>query len=540
MNSMTEETQKTTKPSDSMVGSSDLSDRDSDASFHVPESVQQFLSYFRQKFREGNTTEIHNLYETSFNRYTERYFKNTPWPAPEIAAKYMQDDQVFLLFYKELYYRHIYSRLQPTLAQRVEAWDNYCDLFNFVLNDGLVDVELPPSWLWDITDEFIYQFETWCLYRSRLKNKTEEEIAYLQDNDHIWNVNFLLQYLHALVNKSNICSWLLNGNEPVGSSDPEDEDFDFSTLTVYRFLGYFSIIGLLRVHCLLGDYKLALMVLQPVDFDENTALFTRVTACYISLYYYMTFAFLMLRRYEDAVRVLGSTLLHIGRIKQHHTRSYQYEQIHKRTDQMLALLAISLVFSSQHVDESVNNMLREKFADKMNRLRQGEESIFEELFIYACPKFVLPCSPSYDRSMDRHMEASFLQTKMFMREVHQRLAVLEVKSFLRLYTSIEIGKLAQLMETSEEAFISFLLCFKHKTFMFRGSATQPPAEGNFISIAPINYHVDVDIVRVIDSKQESRFGEYFLQHIKKFQEFIKLLEEKETGVMTNGVNDRIA
>ncbi|GJQ08622.1 hypothetical protein GpartN1_g413.t1 [Galdieria partita] len=505
---------------------SDLSDRDADAHFNVPESVQQFLSYFRQKFREGNVSEVHTLYETSFNRYSERYFKTTSWPNPEVAAKYVDNDEVFLLFYKELYYRHIYSRLQPTLAQRVEAWDNYCDLFNFILNDGIVEFDLPPSWLWDITDEFIYQFETWCHYRNRLKNKTEEEIAYLKDNEHIWNVNFLLQYLHAMVNKSNICPWLLNGNEPVGSSDPDDDDFDYSTIPVYRFLGYFSIIGLLRVHCLLGDYKLALMVLQPLDFDDNTALFTRVTACYISLYYYMTFAFLMLRRYEDAVRVLGSTLLHIGRIKQHHTRSYQYEQIHKRTDQMLALLAISLVFSCQNVDESVNSMLREKFGDKILRMRQGEESVFEELFIYACPKFVSPCSPDYDRPIDRHMEASYLQTKTFMREVGQRLAVPEVKSFLSLYTSIELAKLAQFMETTEEMFRSFLLCFKHKTFVFRGSPGQAPAEGSFVSCAPVSFYVDNDVVRVMDTKMESKFGEYFLQHIGKLQDFIQMLEQK--------------
>lgn len=137
-----------------VITSSDVSDRDSDVHSTVPESVQQFLSYFRQKFREGNVSEVHTLYETSFNRYSERYFKTTSWPNPEIAAKYVDNgksncdansrsktndyafsiDEVFLLFYKELYYRHIYSRLQPTLAQRVEAWDNYCDLFNFILS----------------------------------------------------------------------------------------------------------------------------------------------------------------------------------------------------------------------------------------------------------------------------------------------------------------------------------------------------------------------------------------------------------------------
>jgi len=139
-----------------VMTSPDLSDRDPDAFHSVPESVQQFLSYFRQKFREGNVSEVHTLYETTFNRYSERYFKTTSWPSPEIVAKYVDDgkyhifiliespfltsewfglDEVFLLFYKELYYRHIYSRLVPTLAQRLEAWENYCELFNFILSE---------------------------------------------------------------------------------------------------------------------------------------------------------------------------------------------------------------------------------------------------------------------------------------------------------------------------------------------------------------------------------------------------------------------
>ena len=63
-----------------------------------------------------------------------------------------------MILYRELYFRHIYSRLQPTLEQRFESYENYCDLFNYVLDsDAPVPLELPTQWLWDIIDEFIYQ-----------------------------------------------------------------------------------------------------------------------------------------------------------------------------------------------------------------------------------------------------------------------------------------------------------------------------------------------------------------------------------------------
>ena len=65
-----------------------------------------------------------------------------------------------MLLYKELYYRHIYSKLQPTLEQRIESWLNYCDIFNLLLNvDSPLALELPNQWLWDMVDEFIYQFQ---------------------------------------------------------------------------------------------------------------------------------------------------------------------------------------------------------------------------------------------------------------------------------------------------------------------------------------------------------------------------------------------
>lgn len=46
-------------------------------------------------------------------------------------------DQTFLILYKELYFRHIYARVQqgPTIEQMFESYYNYCDLFNHILSE---------------------------------------------------------------------------------------------------------------------------------------------------------------------------------------------------------------------------------------------------------------------------------------------------------------------------------------------------------------------------------------------------------------------
>jgi hypothetical protein len=63
------------------------------------------------------------------------------------------------MLYKELYFRHIFAKMQPTVDDKFDSFQNYVDLFNLLLGLNSTDpeFELPISWLWDILDEFIYQ-----------------------------------------------------------------------------------------------------------------------------------------------------------------------------------------------------------------------------------------------------------------------------------------------------------------------------------------------------------------------------------------------
>lgn len=38
-----------------------------------------------------------------------------------------------MIFYKEMYYRHIYAKLQPSIYQRFESFNAYCELFDYLL-----------------------------------------------------------------------------------------------------------------------------------------------------------------------------------------------------------------------------------------------------------------------------------------------------------------------------------------------------------------------------------------------------------------------
>ncbi|XP_073120422.1 uncharacterized protein [Henckelia pumila] len=150
---------------------------------YVPDSVKFFVVHMYRHIREKNVYEIHQMYENSFQiqSISDRFYKDSPWPSVDAVAPYVYNDHVFCLLYREMWFCHLYARLSPTLKQRIDSWDNYCSLFQVVLH-GVVNMQLPNQWLWDMVDEFVYQFQSFCQYRAKMKNKTEQEISLLRQH----------------------------------------------------------------------------------------------------------------------------------------------------------------------------------------------------------------------------------------------------------------------------------------------------------------------------------------------------------------------
>ena len=160
----------------------------------------------------------------------------------------------------ELYYRHIYARLQPNLEQRINSFYNYCELFNYILNaEEPVSLELPDQWLWELIDEFIYQFQSFTQFKASTSQKTYSKTSEesLTSNSKVWDVLCVLNVLHYFIDKSNIKNQL---EMYVSGGDPDSVAGSFGRHPLYKMMGYFSLIGLLRVHSLLGDYFQAIKV----------------------------------------------------------------------------------------------------------------------------------------------------------------------------------------------------------------------------------------------------------------------------------------
>lgn len=377
---------------------------------------------------------------------------------------------------------------QATLETKLMSYDTYCNTFHQILNsDGPVDLDVPsvsrPSetptlrnnadehqdyWAWDVIDEFIYQFNSFCSYRQRvaLKNDNEEEIQLLRENPNTWGCYSVLNVLYSLIQRSQISEQLAAMKR---GEDPAQYAGEYGNRRLYKMLGYFSIIGLLRVHCLLGDFSLALKTLDDIELNKK-AMFARVMAAHFTTYYYVGFSYMMMRRYADAIRMFSHILVYVSRTK-NFQKNAQYDSITKKNDQMYALIAICVAFQPTRLDDTIHTALREKYGEQFNRMQRGGPDalpLFEELFRSACPKFISPTPPDFDNP-EINTDPVEHHLAIFMDEVKNNMWSPMVKSYLKLYTTMDLKKLAGFLEVEPEKLRNWLLINKQRSRQVRWS-----------------------------------------------------------------------
>ena len=485
---------------------------DEDDLHSVPDLIKQFVVYFYRHIREKNVYEILTMYDFTWAKLSDQFFKSSPWPLAEVISPLANDDHVFLLLYREMYFRHLYARSVPSLAQQAASWENYRSLLGLILH-GSVNMQLPVKWLWDMVDELIYQYQAYCAFRGKLSAKGPEELAALRacEDEGVWSTLAVLGYLQALVDKSGIDGVLAReaaGKERFAETDGYEPDRS----NVLKMLGYFSKLGLLRVHVLLGDYATGLKALEPVDPRQPGAMFTKVVGSYVTALTHVGFAQLMSGRYAEAIRSFNAILAALVRAKAALARAPQADLVAKRTEQLFALLALALALSPQVklVDEVVLAATRDKHGEKMARVARGEETPADELFTYACPKFVNPARPDFEAAAavdNANQEAYRAQLRLFLGEVRALAPLSALRAVLRLYTTIPVAKLAALVEAPDAAALHQQLAAlkqKQRGNALAGAAALEAAGG---AAEDLDFYVEGDMVHVMDTKVVRQHGE---------------------------------
>ncbi|OLL26281.1 Eukaryotic translation initiation factor 3 subunit L [Neolecta irregularis DAH-3] len=480
----------------------------------IPTDVRDYISYFYSVFLAKKNHEMHACYESSFNKLTDKYYRNSAWPEAETIAPLVNHDLFFLAIYKELYFRHCYSKLQPTKEQRVQSYENYCEFFRLVLNSDDIarnDVQLPTHYIWDVIDEFIYQFQSFCTYRNRLSKKSEQELNFLKQNCQVWNSYDVLNVLYSLIQKSKMIDQLKAAKQ---GQDPNTVAGDFGKLQIYRALGYFSIIGLLRVHCLLGDFTLALQMLEHVDSAKQLFL-PRLTACYLSKNYYVGFAYMMLRRYSDAINTFVPALDVIARTKQLNSKSSQFDQFSKKVDQIYALMTIcyAVCQKSESASQNLHNTMREKYGEQLAVISHGGPealSVVEELFVFGCPKFINALT---DYEVEE--EPQLHHREIFMLDIKNQLAAPVVRSYMKLYTTMSIEKLGTFLQVDTATLRRQLIVAKQKSKQYRNTSGSL-LEGEITNSSDLDFALHRDVIKIAEAKTSRKYADWFVRNTYKY------------------------
>ncbi|PSC76421.1 eukaryotic translation initiation factor 3 subunit L-like [Micractinium conductrix] len=493
----------------------------------VPKMVADFVQFLYRHIRERNINEVYVMYSATFPHLSERFFKGVTWPPVEAVLHLVDGDHVFGLLYKEMYYRHLYASTKPTLEQRIDSWANYRELFSVILGSNL-NMLLPNIWLWDMVDEFVYQFQSFCQYRGKLAGKSPEDLDLLKTAEGMWEPQAVVAFLNELVTRSGIREELA---QP-GAVDNLYKTEGYGALSnVRRMLGYFSLVGLLRVYSILGDYTSALKSMAPLHpFLRKSLFVTKIPLACITFFYYVGFAYCMMQRWLDAAKCFNFILGYIAKAK-HQTRGAAYEQILKKNEQMYALLACATALcptANRLLDEAVSNMLREKYGEKVRSMTNGSSDTYEELFTYACPKFVSPAGPDFaNPAANTNMEAFRAQLRIFMAVVEERKHLPSLKQFLKLYSSIPLSKLASLAEIDMDTLKQQLGLLRQSTQVVTWT-TGDPLAGAPVPAGDVEFSVEQqdgeEMVVVAEPKAKIVKGDFLVRHIARFEEIVRELD----------------
>lgn len=111
-----------------------------------------------------------------------------------------------------------------------------------------------------------------------------------------------------------------------------------------------------------------------------------------------------------------------------------------------------------------------------------------------------------------------------MDEVKQQTLLPTVRSYLKLYTSMPLDKLANYMNITVDELETHLLCFKHKMMNVVWSKGTSGLDGDFQSESEVDFYIDKNMIHIADTKVDRRYGDFFIRQIHKFEELNRSLK----------------
>jgi translation initiation factor 3 subunit L len=371
-------------------------------------------------------------------------------------------------------------------------------------------LSISTQWAYDIVQEFVYQFQGFCQYRCQVANLSgnAETIKVLDANKDAWNLPEVTSILKKLIRASKASS-------SVAKSTP------FNAGPFIAQFGYFATIELARLECLTGDFGASLAAISSIKLSDRSELFVQLPLCHFNVFYHTGVCHLLLRKFSTAADVLSEIILHVSRALKPGAagslRAGLQTQLQRMLDKAVALTAIaSFLCPSYRLDDQVKEIVDAKYSDKIQKLQNAEslQKVLTDLFDFSAPKFISPSVPDYSVAVNSKQNTPNHILASFLVEVEQHQTFMKLKSFLGLYASIELDKLARFNDSAEADIVCQLVSAKNKGVQQRSSGASQRND--------VHYFVDQGAVIIDSSSAKSELNKaqerFFVAGVRKHAE----------------------
>jgi translation initiation factor 3 subunit L len=293
----------------------------------------------------------------------------------------------------------------------------------------------------------------------------------------------------------------------------------------------------------------------------------------LSVAYHTGVSYLMLRRYKDAISTLAemcSGFPHlvaaavsaigggVGTLNPrnfHHHHHHRHDknldgvsnaalqlqsQLMKQYDRMICLLVVLTQLAPNALHTIADDATRRAIRDKLNKsessaaagasggANSGAGGTLEDYF--ASPKFISVHSavgaqqPAAASSFDSSPQASSssliasnvpfhrYQTILFLKEAQFQQPYKTLRSYLKLYTSLPLSKLAKFYDTTEDKVLPLLLSYKTRMRQLEATSTSPSSSSSSSSYGTamdIHYYVVDSMCHIDEPEKQRRFETHF-------------------------------
>lgn len=403
-------------------------------------------------------------------------------------------------------------------------------LFDSVMTASRDTMCITGQWAYDILQEFVYQFQEFCQYRcqSNNSNRSAEDIEMLEANKEAWSYPAVLRLLKGVIRSSNIKTFLTSIVAPNSAAIAS---------SLHLSVGYFSMIELARLECLIGDHTASLEAISAIHLLDKTGYCVSVPASYVNMLYHAGVCFLMLRRYSDCMDTLTGLVLYVSQLlKPGATKQTVSPQFQKLMDKALTLTGVCANLCPGHrLDDQVREMCATKLGDRLRRLQLGELAAYVESFEQSCPKFVSPAIPNYRafEKGNRCHESLKSQVQLFQQEVKQQVVFIRLRSYLKLYSAIDIEKLSAFNSLPEQELLNLIIAFKYKGYQLlsisNGRGTTATVDERLVSsdigVQVRGSTVTVETAGSSASQRGTVLSRFFISSIKRHGELNTRIEK---------------